>query len=233
MALSVPRILVSDLTSTSSQQTRLQVQEKNADEVLQQFIYHTSSQQFRDRAVKNTKDALPGDAALPNKDDATRDGQQAVQHLRTLAQILLTNSEARKLIQDFGLIGRDLFAQGASRAAERARPDPERMARVDDAAVRPVGANDGTVQPMEGGVDISKDGFRGALKKGFAHADQNVADTAEVTPPSQVVASNVDQDIDLNRDGFRGTAGNLTDAAKGAAVEQTEAVKAGEFVGVS
>ena len=195
--------------------------------MLQQFIYHTSSQQFRDRAVKNAKDALPGDAALPNKDDATRDGQQAVQHLRTLAQILLTNSEARKLVQDFGLIGRDLFAQGASRAAERARPDPERMARVDDAAVSPVGMNDGTVQPMEGGVDITKDGFRGALKKGLTHTEQKSADAVEVTPPSQVVASNVD--VDLNRDGFRGTAGNLMDATKGTAVEQTEAIKAGEF----
>lgn len=82
---------------------------------------------------------MPADAALPSKDDANRDGQQALQHLRTLAQILLTNSEARKLVQDFGLIGRDLFAQGASRAAERARPDPDRMDRVDDAAVSPIG----------------------------------------------------------------------------------------------
>lgn len=136
--LSARRILA--LTITPYIQSRLQVQEKNADEVFQQFIYHTSSQQFRDRAMTNAKDARPADAALPNKDDATRDGQQAVQHLRTLAQILLTNSEARKLIQDFGLIGRDLFAQGASRAAERARPDPERMSKVDDSAVSPAGA---------------------------------------------------------------------------------------------
>jgi hypothetical protein len=114
--------------------TRKQIQEKNADEVLQQFIYHTSSQQFRDRAVKNTKTALPDDSSLLNKEDAKKDSEQAVQHLRTLAQLLLTNSEARKLIQDFTLIGRDMFAAGAAKAAERTRPDPERMARVDDAA---------------------------------------------------------------------------------------------------
>lgn len=119
-------------------QSREIIQQKNADEVLQQFIYHTSSQQFRDRAVKNTKDAAPDSGALPGKDDATRDGQQAVQHLRTLAQLLLTNSEARKLLQDFTLIGRDMFARGASNLAERARPDAERMAKVDDAAASPV-----------------------------------------------------------------------------------------------
>ena len=121
--------------------SRTQFAEKNADEVLQQFIYHTSSQQFRDRAVKNTKGALPDDATLPNKDDAVKDGQQAVQHLRTLAQLLLTNSEARKLLQDFTLIGRDMFAQGAAKAAERARPDPERMAKVDDAAPNAYGVS--------------------------------------------------------------------------------------------
>ncbi|CAG8625632.1 17243_t:CDS:10, partial [Acaulospora colombiana] len=156
--------------------TRLQFQEKNADEVLQQFIYHTSSQQFRDRAVKNAKGTLPDDSAIPNKEDASRDGEQAVQHLRTLAQLLLTNSEARKLVQDFTLIGRDMFARGASAAAERARPDAERMAKADD-----------SIKPLEGGVDISKDGFRGAFKKGFGKAEAKAADNAEVTPPSQKV----------------------------------------------
>lgn len=115
------------------------IQQKNADEVLQQFIYHTSSQSFRDRAAKNTKDAAPDSSALPGKDDATRDRQQAVQHMRTLAQLLLTNSEARKLVQDFTLIGRDLFARGASNLAERARPDADKLATVDDAAASPIG----------------------------------------------------------------------------------------------
>ncbi|PVF96377.1 hypothetical protein CPB86DRAFT_874940 [Serendipita vermifera] len=164
---------------------RLQFQEKNADEVLQQFIYHTSSQQFRDRAVKNAKGALPDDSAIPNKEDASRDGEQGVQHLRTLAQLILTNSEARKLVQDFTLIGRDMFARGASAAAERARPDAERMAKVDDAATSPYGATEDSLKPLEGGVDISKDGFRGALKKGFGKAEAKAADKAEVTPPSQ------------------------------------------------
>jgi hypothetical protein len=32
-----------------------------------------------------------------------------------------------------------MFARGASAAAERARPDAERMAKVDDAATSPIG----------------------------------------------------------------------------------------------
>jgi len=223
--------------------TRQQCAEKNADEVLQQFIYHTSSQQFRDRAIKNTKTALPDDGTLPNKEDAKKDSEQAVQHLRTLAQLLLTNNEARKLIQDFTLIGRDMFAHGAAKAAERARPDLERMERVDDPAPntyavgfrfcsilhshssRPQG--DGAIPKLEGGIDITQTGFRGALKEGLAKAEAKVADKAEVTPPSQVVASNVDQDVNLHRDGFRGTASNLKEAAVGAA--SVGADQAGEF----
>jgi hypothetical protein len=57
----------------------------------------------------------------------------AVEHLRTLLNLVLTNSEARKLLSDAGLIGRDLFARGAVRAAEKVRPDQERLAQVDEA----------------------------------------------------------------------------------------------------
>ncbi|KIM26634.1 hypothetical protein M408DRAFT_25337 [Serendipita vermifera MAFF 305830] len=141
--------------------------------------------------------------------------------MRTLVQLLLTNSEARKLIQDFTLIGRDMFAHGAAKAAERARPDPERMAKVDDAAPNVYGS-DGSIPPLEGGIDISKTGFRGALKEGLAKGEAKAADKAEVTPPSHAVASNVDQDVNLHRDGFRETAGKLTEAGKGAATAQAD-----------
>jgi hypothetical protein len=161
--------------------SRVMIQDKNADEVLQQFIYHTSDQQFRERAVKHGQTAIPDESNLPHKDSVKQDSEQAVQHIRTLAQLLLTNSEARKLIQDFTLIGRDLFAQGASRAAERARPSPEKLAKVDDAAPNsPVGATaPGELGPMEGGIDIQKDGFRGSLKKGLGNAQEKAAETAE------------------------------------------------------
>jgi hypothetical protein len=58
----------------------------------------------------------------------------AVQHLRTLLSLILTNSEVRKLFSDLSLIGRDLLARAASKAAEKVRPDPEALAHVDDSA---------------------------------------------------------------------------------------------------
>jgi hypothetical protein len=63
----------------------------------------------------------------------------------------LTNSEVRKLLSDFSLIGRDLLALGLSKVAEGIRPHPEALARVNDTSPqdqfiteggRPVGPNE-------------------------------------------------------------------------------------------
>ena len=58
----------------------------------------------------------------------------AVKHLRTILSFVLTNSKVRKLLSDFSLIGRDLLAHGASKAAEGLRSDPGGLARVNESA---------------------------------------------------------------------------------------------------
>ncbi|TFY82424.1 hypothetical protein EWM64_g1578, partial [Hericium alpestre] len=57
-----------------------------------------------------------------------------IQHLRTLLTLIATNSEVRKLLSDFSLIGRDLLARGAAHAAEAVRPDQNALAAVDQPA---------------------------------------------------------------------------------------------------
>lgn len=57
-----------------------------------------------------------------------------MRHLRTLLSLILTNSEVRKLLSDVSVIGRDLLARGASKAAEALRPDKEALSRVDEPA---------------------------------------------------------------------------------------------------
>ena len=105
---------------------RLLVREKNADELFQNFIWHTRDTDF-DQAKKDPNEILP------DKEKAKSDNQQAVAHLRTLLSLIFTNAEVRKLFSDFGVIGRDLFARGAMKAAEKARPSEERLRTVDDA----------------------------------------------------------------------------------------------------
>jgi Family of unknown function (DUF5923) len=41
-----------------------------------------------------------------------------VRHLRTIQSLILTNSEVRKLLSHFSLIGRDIVAHGTSKAAK-------------------------------------------------------------------------------------------------------------------
>lgn len=46
----------------------------------------------------------------------------------------MTNSEARKLLSDFSVIGRDLLSKTAAKAAEAMAPEEEALRRVDESA---------------------------------------------------------------------------------------------------
>ena len=58
----------------------------------------------------------------------------AVKHLRTILNLILTNSEVRKLLSDFSVIGRDLLAKGASKAAATIGPSEDQLRNVDQSA---------------------------------------------------------------------------------------------------
>lgn len=58
----------------------------------------------------------------------------AAAHLRVLITLFITNSEFRKLLSDFGLIGRDVFATVATKAADGARPSQSDLDQVDQEA---------------------------------------------------------------------------------------------------
>ncbi|KAI0744977.1 hypothetical protein C8Q76DRAFT_764414 [Earliella scabrosa] len=107
---------------------RALVREKNADEVLQNFVWHTRDVNY-DGAKKDPNEVLPVEG-----EKVKNDGQQAVQHLRTLLSLVFTNAEMRKLLSDFGVIGRDLLARGAEKVAEQARPSEDALRRIDETA---------------------------------------------------------------------------------------------------
>ncbi|KAI0043796.1 hypothetical protein FA95DRAFT_1498062 [Auriscalpium vulgare] len=104
---------------------RLIVQEKNADELFQNFLWHTGGVDLS-QAKKDPNEVAPVD-----KGKLQDDRDQAVHHLRTLFTLIATNSEVRKLLSDFSVIGRDVLARGAAHAAENIRPDQDALAQVD------------------------------------------------------------------------------------------------------
>ncbi|KAH9958918.1 hypothetical protein BC827DRAFT_1135468 [Russula dissimulans] len=107
---------------------RLIIQEKNADELFQNFMWNTGSMDLSG-AKKDPNEIFPVD-----KSKTQGDGRQAARHLRTLGNLIATNSEVRKILSDFSVIGRDILARTASHAAENIRPDQDALANVDRSA---------------------------------------------------------------------------------------------------
>jgi hypothetical protein len=50
-----------------------------------------------------------------------------------LLRLILTNSEIRKLLSDFSIIGRDLLSKGTHKIAEAIAPKEDELAHVDEA----------------------------------------------------------------------------------------------------
>ncbi|EST07143.1 Protein of unknown function DUF4449 [Kalmanozyma brasiliensis GHG001] len=98
---------------------------KNGEEEFQNFLYATRKADVANNV--NVKAPITGA-------DAKKDGETAAEALRTLVTLFLRNGELRKIVQDLGFIGRDMFADGAAKAAEAARPDEEKLNSVDQPA---------------------------------------------------------------------------------------------------
>jgi hypothetical protein len=121
-------------------------------------------------------------------------------------RIILTNSEARKLLSDVQIIGRDLFARGAIKAAESVRPPEDALTYVDDAApldewVGPKGTRHG---PKQRAPDVLTDKqterARGALDTGRQAYD--VAQQHNGLASDVANAEDVDAKADTTKRGF-------------------------------
>ena len=102
------------------------VQEKNADELFQNAVWSSYA--------GDPAQAKQGNVVPISKDDAKSDLDQASAHIRVLITLFITNSEFRKILGDLGIVGRDIFATTAAKAAEKARPDQDQLDQVDKEA---------------------------------------------------------------------------------------------------
>jgi len=115
---------------------------KNEGNLLQEFIWET--QQFDPNAVGTPN-------APVSKDAAKSDGQDALQGLRTLGTLLITNGQFRKLLNDATVLFRDMAGDAASNAANKVRPSDDQLHQMD----RP--ADDNT---WHDAPDFSKDNLK-------------------------------------------------------------------------
>ncbi|KAK3940348.1 hypothetical protein QBC46DRAFT_364132 [Diplogelasinospora grovesii] len=162
--------LVGDVREVVEQAKNLLLS-KNEGNLLQDFIWQT--QQFDPKAVN-----VPG--APIDKDTAQQHGNQALEGLRTLGTLIITNGQFRKLLQDATVLFRDMAGDAASHAAARVRPSHEDLAQID----RPADNNTWHDAP-----DFSKDNMKqqfNSLYKGNPKEDAKgtLAQATQAAHPS-------------------------------------------------
>ena len=99
---------------------------KNYNEELQYFLHHTIQ-------ASTTPDSTNINAPV-SKDQAKQHGSDALDGLRTLGRLLVTNGQFRKLISDAGLLARDMAADAGAKATGKIRPDKDRLEQIDEPA---------------------------------------------------------------------------------------------------
>lgn len=95
---------------------------KNEGNLLQDFIWQT--QHFDPKAI-----STPG--APVDKETAQRHGDQALEGLRTLGTLIITNGQFRKLLKDATILFRDMAGDVATHAAGLVRPSEDELAQID------------------------------------------------------------------------------------------------------
>jgi len=109
------------------EQAKLLLLTKNHDQALQEFIWHTEQLGARGQAP-----GTAGNANLPvSKDTVNRDGQQALEGLRTLGTLIISNGQFRKLLQDAQILFRDIAGDAATKAARKVNPTEDELNQID------------------------------------------------------------------------------------------------------
>lgn len=129
--------LVKDLREVVDQARKLMLS-KNDGQLLQDFIWQ--AQRLGDVEAKKPN-------APVTKDGAKQDGSNAVEGIKTLGTLLVTNGEFRKILSDALVLVRDMAGDASQAAANKVRPSEDQLSQID--------------QPAEDGVWHEKPDFAG------------------------------------------------------------------------
>ncbi|KAE8451477.1 hypothetical protein EG329_003550 [Mollisiaceae sp. DMI_Dod_QoI] len=98
---------------------------KNEGNLLQDFIWQSQK-------IDGGNAALPG--APVDKETAKQHGNQALEGLRTLGTLILSNGQFRKLLNDAVILMRDIAGDAAMKAANKVNPSEDALAQIDHPA---------------------------------------------------------------------------------------------------
>ncbi|RYC56817.1 DNA ligase (ATP) [Xylaria longipes] len=115
------RELVADFVDVVKHAQKLLLS-KNEGNLLQDFIWQTH--QFDATSISTPNSPL-------TKDEAKQHGDKALEGMRTLGTLLITNGQFRKLLSDASILIRDMAGDAATNAATKVRPSEDRLNQMD------------------------------------------------------------------------------------------------------
>ncbi|KAF2011431.1 hypothetical protein BU24DRAFT_426515 [Aaosphaeria arxii CBS 175.79] len=198
--------LVTDLRNVI-EQAKLLLLTKNDGNLLQDFIWQTEQ-------ITGAGAQVPG--APVDKDTARQHGNEALEGLRTLGTLVISNGQFRKLLSDASILLRDIAGDAATNTANKVRPNEEQLSQID----RPAEDNTWHEAP-----DLSKGNLQNQLKQsipfGKGDAKQAAGDINQAAHPtgSRDPADTADL---LAREQQQGTQQGLN--AQAAAVQAKESI---------
>lgn len=165
------------------EQAKLLFLSKNEGNLLQDFIWQCQQ-------------ITAGEAKLPSaptdKATAQQHGNQALDGLRTLGTLILSNGQFRKLLSDATVLVRDIAGDAATSAAGRVNPSEEQLSQIDHPAADNTWHDVPSVQELKGQVRDVYDKNKPFNKKDAKNELNQQAQTADSAQGgAQVAADNL------------------------------------------
>ena len=208
------RALIADLRDVIDK-AKLLLLSKNEGNLLQDFIWQTQN-------LDGGNARLPG--APTDKDTAKQHGNEALDGLRTLGRLVLSNGQFRKLLQDATVLARDMAGDAAQSAANRVNPSEDRLNQIDDAAEDNTWHDVPTTADIKSQASSTFNKNKPFGKKDLQDAANKGADSAQAhDDPQQGAQQGASNAIDHLK---QKASENIPDEHKDRAVEAKENAKA-------
>ncbi|KNG90436.1 hypothetical protein ANOM_001056 [Aspergillus nomiae NRRL 13137] len=180
--------LLEDVRDVIEQAKRL-ILSKNDGQLIQEFIWEAQSL---------TGEHVGEKPDVPwSRESAQQHGREALEGLKTLGNLLITNGEFRKLLNDAWILVRDIAGDASQKAANQVRPSEEQLAQVD----QPAEDNTWHEKPD---YAKHKEQFTSRFRKNRANAEQQANEVADTAV--QAATSDQRQDSAVEVDGRTGAA---------------------------
>ncbi|KAK6607027.1 hypothetical protein H4I95_04676 [Botrytis cinerea] len=177
------------------EQAKLLLLTKNQDELFQDFVWQCER-------LDGGAAAVPG--APVDQATAQQHGQEAKGGLKTLGQLILTNGQFRKLLNDAVILLRDIAGDAATNAAARLNPSEDQLSQID----RPADDNTWHENPNISAAKIQKNQpiDKNDVKEAVGDANQQAHPSGSRDPADTVQLAGRDQQYNT-ASGIDGEAG--------------------------